>query len=70
MTFAIGTYVAWSVVVVGALGLWWLSAEGRTLAGRRVARSGALVRALCRRPALRLLVIVGWMWVGWHLFAR
>ena len=70
MTWADGVYVAWSASVVGALALWWLTATGRFLAGRRVARAGALVRGLTRRPPLRLVLIVGWMWVGWHLFAR
>lgn len=70
MSWAVGMYATWSAVVVGALALWWLTATGRTLARRRVAQAGALVGALVRRPPLRLVVIVGWMWVGWHLFAR
>jgi Family of unknown function (DUF6186) len=26
--------------------------------------------ALTRRRAVRILVVVGWIWLGWHLFAR
>jgi hypothetical protein len=26
--------------------------------------------ALTRRRTVRILVVVGWMWLGWHLFAR
>lgn len=70
MTWAIATYVVWAVVAGAALLLWWATASGRTMAGRRVARPGALVRGLVRRPLLRAVVVVGWMWVGWHLFAR
>lgn len=27
-------------------------------------------RVLTRRRAVRLLVVAGWIWLGWHLFAR
>lgn len=70
MTWAHVVYAIWALVVVGALGLWRLAATGRTLARRRVANPGALVGALLRHPVLRLVVLVGWMWVGWHFFAR
>ncbi|MGH9086872.1 MAG: DUF6186 family protein [Acidimicrobiales bacterium] len=70
MTWAIGVYGAWVAVVVWALVLWWLTATVRSLGGHRVARAGALIRGLTRRPPLRLVLVVGWMWVGWHLFAR
>lgn len=70
MTWSTAVYAVWSAVATGALALWWVTATGRTLAGRHVARAGALVRELLRRPLFRLVVIVGWMWLGWHLFAR
>jgi hypothetical protein len=28
------------------------------------------VRFLLRRPAVRALFVLGWAWLGWHLFAR
>jgi len=28
------------------------------------------VRALVSQPARRVIVVLGWMWLGWHLFAR
>jgi hypothetical protein len=28
------------------------------------------VTALTRRRGVRILVVLGWMWLGWHLFAR
>ena len=70
MTWAEGVYATWSSVVVLGLALWWLSATGRTIAGRRIAAAGSLIRRLTRRPALRVVVVLVWMWVGWHLFAR
>ena len=28
------------------------------------------LNALTRRRAVRITVVVGWVWLGWHLFAR
>ena len=70
MTWSVAVYTAWSLVVVLGLALWWLSASGRTAVGRRIAPAGSLIRQLTRRPALRVVVVLVWMWVGWHLFAR
>ena len=30
----------------------------------------AALRALTRKRWVRILVVVGWVWLGWHLFAR
>jgi hypothetical protein len=30
----------------------------------------AAVTALMRRRGVRILVMLGWVWLGWHLFAR
>ena len=40
------------------------------LATRRTAGLGDALRPLKRSLAGRLLLLVVWMWVGWHLFAR
>ena len=63
----------WGYVLLGAaLGLRQLSAcrarsEHRV---RRPATLGELRAALVRRSSVRWLVSVGWLWLGWHLFAR
>lgn len=36
----------------------------------RVARFGEVVDALARHWPFRLLLLTGWLWLGWHLFAR
>lgn len=36
----------------------------------RVATFGAAVTALLRWWPVRFLVQAGWLWLGWHLFAR
>jgi uncharacterized membrane protein (UPF0182 family) len=35
-----------------------------------VARFDATVRHAGRRLGWRVAVFVGWLWLGWHLFAR
>lgn len=70
MTWSEGVYAAWALVIASGIALWGVSASRRTVAGARVARPGSLVRRLMRHPALRVAVLLVWMWVGWHLFAR
>lgn len=70
MTWADGVYAIWAAVAAGALVSWWLSAADRPVGGMRLARAGALIRWLTSRPPLRIALLVLWMWVGWHFFAR
>jgi hypothetical protein len=55
----------WALLAGTAALLWALSH-----AGTKVARPGALTGALVARPAVRMVVALVWVWVGWHLFAR
>jgi len=60
-TFIVWALLAASVLVVSAL----------ALAGRAgVARPGPLLRHGLEHPAVRIALVVGWMWLGWHFFAR
>ena len=60
------TLVCWGVIAV-ALGtltvVAWLS-QGRFPGGV------ALLRAGMRNRLARVLVLAGWVWVGWHFFVR
>ncbi len=56
--------IGWLVLAVAAAALIGASAVGL------VSRPGPLLRAALSRPAVRLLLVLGWMWLGWHLFAR
>jgi Family of unknown function (DUF6186) len=38
--------------------------------GSRIPTAGQWLGYLMRRPAGRLLVLLGWLWLGWHYFAR
>ena len=57
---------AWALVAATFVGI-----ESTSLATRR--RVPGLVetlRALTRGTAGRLVLFLGWMWLGWHIFAR
>ena len=32
--------------------------------------AGRVLRLLLRHPALQLLAVAAWLWLGWHLFVR
>ena len=67
MTAAL-SYAVWAVLGTGgarAVG------ASRTASGSPLASSvRGRLRRLATGPVLRVLLVLGWMWVGWHLFAR
>lgn len=67
-----GVTLAGYGVLAVALVLWQLVAL-RARSHQRVPRPltfGELVVATVARNALRLPLLIGWLWLGWHLFAR
>jgi hypothetical protein len=60
-------YAIWAALAAAALLLWGLSYASASRVATRP--SAVLVRLACD-PWLRLPLLVGWAWVGWHLFAR
>jgi hypothetical protein len=58
------TFAGYGVIVL-ALAAWQAASVVRGLLTLDQA-----VRLLLRRPALRALFLLGWAWLGWHLFAR
>jgi hypothetical protein len=62
----IATLAAWGLLVAVAIGL---EVAGR-LRALGLAPVAELLRALRARPVVRGAVVIGWMWLGWHLFAR
>lgn len=61
-------YAVWIVLGAGVVALWVTSHTGP---GRRlVARPSVVLARLARDPWLRVPMLVGWAWLGWHLFAR
>jgi hypothetical protein len=61
-------YAAWAVLAVVTLVLWGLS--HRRSGARVLARPSAVLARLATDPWLRVPLVLGWAWVGWHLFAR
>jgi hypothetical protein len=60
------SYIVWGAIGVLALGLWWLS----YVRPNAVAHPGEAVGQLATRPIVRVVLVLGFMWLGWHLFAR
>jgi hypothetical protein len=60
------SYVVWAVIGVIALVLWWLSYARPTAA----AHPAAVVGKLATFPVLRVILVLGFMWLAWHMFAR
>lgn len=62
-----------TVTVLGYLAL-LAAAIGLEIVARRpdsrVATIGDCLSYLMQRPAARVGVLAGWLWLGWHLFAR
>ncbi len=56
----------WALLVVGVFGLWAASRRSP----RWVARPGELVAAVMANRAGRAVLLVAWMFAGWHFFAR
>jgi hypothetical protein len=62
-------YAVWAVLALAALAAWALSHASSK--GRRVvARPAGALERLATDPWLRVPLVLGWAWVGWHLFAR
>ena len=59
------TLAGYAVLTVVALALEML-ARGRG----RVATFGTVLADATRTPLVRIAVLAGWLWLGWHLFVR
>jgi hypothetical protein len=60
------SYVVWGLLAAAALGLYGVS----RLRPDAVARPARVVERLATGPLLRVALVLGLMWAGWHLFAR
>jgi len=64
VVLAVWVLVALSLAGCGALA--WATRQG----ARRVAAAGEALAALSGARWSMVVCFVGWMWVGWHFFAR
>jgi len=63
----------WTITVIGFLVIISAIVVLEVLARRKVGRIPTLSEWLgfvMRRPVGRALVLAGWLWLGWHYFAR
>ena len=62
------SYAVWAVIGAATVAMWALShaASGRGV----LVRPSAVLARLAGDPWLRVVLVVAWAWVGWHLFAR
>jgi Family of unknown function (DUF6186) len=61
-----GVYAVWALFGALVLGLWaWSHTEHPP-----VARPSVVLEWLATRSLVRIVLVLGWMWLGWHLFAR
>ncbi len=60
------TYTVWAVLGAGALALWASSRSARAAPARPM----VVLARLATGPVLRVVLVLTWMWAGWHLFAR
>ncbi len=59
------TLVGYAVIAAAALVL-----EVAARRSKGVATFGEMLSIGLRRWPLRLVLLVGWLWLGWHLFVR
>jgi hypothetical protein len=61
----------WTLLVWGLLGLAVAGGLTATVLSRgRFPGPGAFLSRITVTRTGRVLVVLGWMWLGWHLFAR
>ena len=60
------SYAIWALLGLVTVLLW---ARSRAV-GPSPARPAVVLERLATGPILRLVLVLGWMWAGWHLFAR
>jgi hypothetical protein len=60
------TLLVWGLLALGVVSAAVLS----FLRPRRLPTARAALETLVASPPRRVLVLLAWMWLGWHLFAR
>jgi len=65
MTWRVASYAVWAALALAGAGVQFV---GATRA--RIDTAGRFLRRLTLRPMGRVLLALGWMWCGWHFFAR
>ncbi len=67
MTWRTATFGVWAVLAAVAVAAQVVAVASR---GRRVGAAGGAVTFAVSRRWARVLILLGWAWLGWHAFAR
>jgi type IV secretory pathway VirB2 component (pilin) len=59
-------YAVWGTLALVAAALWARTHQP----GAASARPTVVLQRLAQGPVTRVVLVVGWAWLGWHLFAR
>ena len=59
-------YAVWAALAAASLTLWLIAVRWPAVVERPSKALGTLIRG----RVLRAAAVVGWMFLGWHLFAR
>lgn len=71
MTWADAVYGTWAFVALAGAVSAVAAARGWSVGLRRIRRPSAALAALLARGAwVRVLVVLGWIWLGVHFFVR
>jgi hypothetical protein len=65
MNWRSASFLAWGVILLSFVLL-----ELLARAFRRTSMLSEVLSAIMSRTSLRLALVLGWMWLGWHAFAR
>jgi hypothetical protein len=65
VTSRAATFVVW-----GALALLLVATQAVAVMTRRIPTIADLIKAMTRRPVVRVVLLAVWLWVGWHFFVR
>jgi hypothetical protein len=66
MSASTASYAVWGLILAAGLALWGWSMSRVPAA----ARPAEVIGRLASHPVLRVLLVLVFMWFGWHLFAR
>jgi uncharacterized membrane protein len=67
MTLSHATTVGGWIVIVIAIAAAW---TGVVVSHRRFPDAAALLRLATRRVVVRVILLAGWAWIGWHFFVH
>jgi hypothetical protein len=65
MSWRDASFAAWALLAVAVVVI-----EATARRTRRLPTLTAAVGALTARSPLRVVLLLSWMWLGWHAFAR